>query len=80
MSEPNEELVVVQVRTRHPEHYLLTNLADGTRWRIVDGDWSQAELQGPTSDGERRYDVGPIERGTGDDQTGGSASSDERSQ
>jgi hypothetical protein len=33
------DLVEVWVRTRHPEHYRLVNVADGTEWVIRDGAW-----------------------------------------
>lgn len=48
----DDEFTEVRIRTRHPEHYLLTNTEDGTRWRIRDGRWSQIVR----ADGER-YDV-----------------------
>lgn len=51
------EFVTVQVRTRNPEHYLLLNCADGTRWLVRDGHWSQVEL--PRVEGaDRLFDVG----------------------
>ena len=32
-------IVVVEVRTHHPEDYELINHLDGTHWVIVDGHW-----------------------------------------
>jgi len=38
-----DEFETVQVRTRYPEHYVLVNENDGTRWRIEHGSWTRVE-------------------------------------
>lgn len=35
--EQKPKLVTVTISTRHHEDYLLTNMRDGTRWRISPG-------------------------------------------
>lgn len=36
-------ITTAEVRTRHPEHYLLHNVSDGTTWSLTeDGHWVRA--------------------------------------
>ena len=36
------DITIVKIATRHPEHYVLANVHDGTCWVIRDGQWRRA--------------------------------------
>jgi hypothetical protein len=40
--EDANEIVTIEVRSRHIEDYRLTNVADGTTWRVEGGIWVAA--------------------------------------
>lgn len=41
MTDEESGLIRIEITTRHPENYVLVNVADLSRWVIEDGQWKR---------------------------------------